>query len=205
MKLALLILTSSAFIVVTEILKRKFSLPTSLTRRVVHIGTAAVAGIAPIFVTKEEIIFVSIIFAIVILLGRPFRIFSAVHSVERTSFGEIYLPLGVIVTALIFLPHDLRAFQFGVFIMGISDALAGMVGERFGKHHVQFFGNKKSLEGSLVFFASSSVLTFLFFPIVGYQLVLIPLVLTFAEFSFVYGLDNLILPILGALLVRGLF
>src|SRR3989338_9054459 len=192
MKLALLILTSSAFIVVTEILKRKFSLPTSLTRRVVHIGTAAVAGIAPIFVTKEEIIFVSIIFAIVILLGRP-------------SFGEIYLPLGVIVTALIFLPHDLRAFQFGVFIMGISDALAGMVGERFGKHHVQFFGNKKSLEGSLVFFASSSVLTFLFFPIVGYQLVLIPLVLTFAEFSFVYGLDNLILPILGALLVRGLF
>jgi phytol kinase len=204
MKLALLILASSAFIVGTEILKRKFSLSATFTRRIVHIGTTTVAGIAPFFVTKEEIIFVSIIFAIVILLGRPFRLFSAIHSVGRTTFGDVYLPLGVIVTALIFLPYELKAFQFGVFIMGISDALAGMVGEKFGKHHIQFFDNKKSLEGSLVFFESSLVLTFLFFPTLGYQLVLIPLVLTFAEFSFVYGLDNLILPILGAFLARGL-
>ena len=165
-------------------------------------GTAIVAGVAPIFVTKEEIIFVSIVFVIVILLERPFRIFSAIHSVGRASFGEIYLPLGVIVTALMFLPHEMRAFQFGIFIMGISDALAGIAGEKFGKHYIQFWGNKKSLEGSSVFFVSSLILTFLFFPMWGYQLVFIPLILTFAEFGFIYGLDNLILPVLGAYLVQ---
>lgn len=205
MKLTLLILASAAFIVGAEILKRAFSLSTTITRRIIHMGTAIVAGIAPFFVTREEIIIVSIIFAVVILLGRPFLLFSAIHSVGRTTFGEIYLPLGVIVTAFIFLPDELRAFQFGIFVMGVSDALAGIIGEKFGKHYVHFLDNKKSLEGSLTFFISSLVLTFLFFPIVGYQLVLTPFVLTLTEFGLIYGLDNLILPIVGAFLARGLF
>ena len=106
---------------------------------------------------------------------------------------------------MLFLPEHVVAFQFGILVMGISDALAGVIGERFGKHYIQYFGNKKSLEGSLVFFDSSLVLTFLFYPMLGYQLILIPLVLTVAEFSFAHGSDNLILPILGAFLARGLF
>ena len=186
-------------------MKRKFSLSTVFTRRVVHIGTAIVAGVAPLFVTKEEIVLVSIIFAIVLFLGHSSHFLSAIHSVGRTTFGDVYHPLSVAITALIFLPHELRAFQFGVLIMGISDALAGLVGEKLGKHHIQFWGNKKSIEGSAIFFISSLVLTFLFFPILGYQFFIIPLILTLAELILPYGLDNLILPVLGALLTQYLF
>lgn len=86
--------------------------------------------------------------------------------------------------------------------MGISDALAGLVGEKFGKHYVKFFGNKKSLEGSLVFFLSSLALTVLFVPTFGYNLLFIPLILTFTEFCLIYGLDNFILPLAGAFLLQ---
>lgn len=205
MKLILLILTSCALILGTEVMKRKFSIPTALTRRLIHLGTAIVAGISPLFVTQEEIIFVSIIFAAVLLVGRRYDIFSAIHSVERNTFGEVFLPLGVALSALLFLPHSMGAFQFGVFVMGISDALAGLAGEKFGRHHIKFLSNKKSFEGSLVFFLSSLILTFLFIPVLDYNLFLIPLLLTFIEFCLVYGLDNLVLPILGAYLIQILF
>lgn len=202
MKLGLLILTSCAFIVATEILKRRFSVPTVFTRRLVHIGTAVVAGIAPIFVTQKEIIVVSIIFAIVLLLGRRYHIFSAIHSVERNTFGEIFLPLGVALTALFFLPHNLPAFQFGIFIMGISDGLAGLIGERFGKHYFKIFNSKKSIEGTSIFFLTSLILTFLFIPNFNYEILIIPSILTLTEFFLEYGLDNLVLPIVAAFLIQ---
>ena len=148
--------------------------------------------------------FVSIIFAVVLLVGRRYGIFSAIHSVERDTFGEVFLPLGVAFSALLFLPHSMGAFQFGVFVMGISDALAGLAGERFGRHHIKFLSNRKSLEGSLVFFLSSLILTFLFVQGFDYRILVIPLILTGVEFFLEYGLDNLILPIAGAYLIQAL-
>jgi|SRR3989344_4582745 len=205
MVLILLILTSCACIVATEILKRTFSLPTALTRRVIHVTTAMVAVVAPLYVSQKEIIVVSILFAAALIAGRRYNIFSAIHSVERDTFGEVFLPLGVALTALFFLPHDISAFQFGICIMGISDVVAGLIGEQFGKHRATFFGNTKSLEGSLTFFLSTLLLTFLFVPVFGYDLLLTPLLLTLVEFCLVYGLDNLILPLAGAFLLQNIF
>ena len=202
MKLILLIVISSSLILGMEILKRKFSLSVVLTRRAIHISTATVAAIAPLFVTKQQLIFVCILFAGVLFAGRKHRLFSAIQSVERHTFGEIFLPLGVAVTAFFFLPDSILAFQFGILIMGVSDAIGGLVGERFGKHIFMILGNKKSLEGSLVFFGCSLILTYLFYPIFGHNLFLIPLILTVIEFGFIYGLDNLVLPIVAAYLIN---
>ena len=162
MKLILLIVISSSLILGMEILKRKFSLSVALTRRAIHISTATVATIEPLFVTKQQLIFVCILFAGVLFAGRKHHLFSAIQSVERHTFGEIYLPLGVVVTALIFLPQNLEAFQFGIFVMAFSDALGGLIGEKFGKHSFIILGNKKTLEGSVVFFGCSLILTYLF-------------------------------------------
>jgi|SRR3989344_5240963 len=205
MMLVFLVIISCFCIGFIEILKRKFSLPTALTRRLTHIGTAVVAGIAPLFVGQKEIIIVSLIFAGILFISRRYNLFSSIHAVERTTYGEVFLPLGVALTTLLFLPHDLVAFQFGIFVMGISDPLAGFVGEKFGTHHIKILGNQKSLEGSLTFFISSLVLTFLFAQKFEYQSLFIPLVLTFTEFGLVYGLDNLILPVVGAFLFQSFF
>jgi len=200
MTLTLLIFISTSFIIGIEFLKRKFSLSVDYTRRVIHMGTATVAGIAPLFVTKEILISVSVIFFVVLFVGRRYHLFSAIHSIKRHSYGEIYLPLGVIFAALFFLPQNLIAFQFGIFIMGISDAIGGLIGEKFGTHTFTVFENKKTIEGSVSFFICSLIITAIFYPVFGYTLLLLPLVLTFVEAIFVHGLDNLVLPIVAAFL-----
>ena len=111
----------------------------------------------------------------------------------------------ICICALVFLPHDVVAFQFGVLVMGISDPLAGWVGERFGAHPVRVFGHRKSLEGSLAFFLSSLALAFLFVPALGYEMFLIAAFLTLVECCLVYGLDNLFLPLAGAFFINFLF
>jgi len=200
MKIILLILSSSFIIIGTELLKRKFSFPTAVTRRVIHIGTSAVVGVSAFFVTREELILVSLLFIGILCVGRIYNLFSAIHAVERYSFGDIYLPLGVAVTAFIFLPHNLHAFQFGIFIMGFSDAIGGFIGERYGKHFFTIMGNKKTIEGSMVFFLTSVIVTCIFYPVLGYQVLLFPLILVFVEAISIYGLDNLVLPIVAAFL-----
>lgn len=201
MELALIILASASLIAVAELLKRKLALSTAFTRKFAHVTTALVACVAPLFVTRVEIIIVSLIFAVALFCGRWSRLFSAIHSVDRKTFGDVFLPLGVAGAAFFFLPHDIHAFQFGILVMGVSDALAGFVGERFGKHSVEIFGNKKSMEGSAAFSLSALVIGAFFIP-TTLSLICVTAILTLTEFFAVYGLDNLILPTLAGFMLQ---
>lgn len=202
MGLIVLTLAASALIGSVEIAKRKFLLDTNITRRITHIGAALIAAASPYFVSRWTLIFVCLFFSVVMLLGRRSAWFSSIHNVDRRSFGDVYLPLGEAVAAFMFLPYDVGAFQFGVLVMGISDAAAGLIGERYGRHNIRFFGGTKSIEGSLAFFICTLILAVLFVPTFGYQVILIAVVLTAVEFLSVYGLDNLVLPIIGAYLIQ---
>lgn len=204
MNLLFFILISCALIGGVEFAKRKFLLSASITRRMTHIGAALIAAAAPLFLTQKPIVFACLFFAGVIFLSRRTTFLSSIHGVERASFGDVYLPLGEAIAAMIFLPHDVGAFQFGVLVMGISDGLAGLVGERFGKHRLALFGSRKSIEGACTFFVSSMLLTLFFIPGIDYRILVIPFTLTAIEFSLGYGLDNLILPIAGAYLIQAL-
>ncbi|KND49187.1 MAG: phytol kinase [Parcubacteria bacterium C7867-008] len=202
MELLGLIFASSICILITEVLKRRFSLPASITRRVVHVLTAVVAAAAPLFVSEREIIIVSLLFAAVLWWSHSRGLLSSIHSVERKTFGEVWLPIGIAITAFLFLPNSVASFQFGVLIMGISDPIAGFVGETRGKRRLAFLGSTKSIEGSAAFFTSSMLLTALLIPVFGCHLLLIPLLLTILEFVLIFGLDNLFLPIAGAFLAQ---
>lgn len=190
------------FLVFVEFLSRKYLIPSAVSRKVSHIGAALAVFVMPIFLTKNEIILIGISFAILLFLTRRTNIFSSIHSVERLTFGEIFLPLGVILCAVLFLPEKRLAFQFGILIMGISDALASLIGERFGKHIIKIFGHKKSIEGSLAFFISALIITFFFVYKLDYRILFIPIILTIVEALSVAGLDNFILPVIGAYLIQ---
>ena len=202
MNLLFFILISCTLIGVVELVKRKSSLPTNVTRRITHIGAALIAAISPLFLNQLTIVIACLLFAGVIFVGRKTTFFSSIHDVERKSLGDVFLPLGEAISAAVFLPHNIAAFQFGVLVMGISDALAGLIGERYGKHKIRLFGGTKSAEGSVVFFICTMILMLFFAPVFSYQLILIAAVLTVTEVLTIYGLDNLILPILGAFLIQ---
>jgi len=198
----LFILASVFLIVGIEYLKRTLSLPVLLTRKAAHMGGALIAFLSPLFLNQKEIIIISILFAVALYFTRRTSFFSSIHAVNRTTLGEVFLPLGVLLCALFFLPEETSAFQFGVLVMGISDGLAGLIGERFGTHRIQLFNSKKTIEGTGVFFITCLILTFFFIPGIDYRLLMIPLILTTMEFFLEYGLDNLMLPIAASSLIR---
>lgn len=202
MNLIIFLFVSTAFLLTVEIVKRKLSFSPSITRKVSHIGAALIAAVSPLFVDKNLIVITCLGFALAMFLSRRSSVFSSIHLVKRKTFGEVFLPLGEAFTAVIFLPHAVLAFQYGVLVMGLSDAFAGFVGEKYGRHQINIFNNRKSLEGSVVFLLTTILLTLLFIPSLGVHLIWIPLILTLVELTLGYGMDNLVIPILAAFLLH---
>lgn len=205
MNIAFFIILSSILLILVEVLKRKSFISNDLSRRLAHIGAGAINIVAPLFVSHVAIIIVNVLFAGLLLVGRNTDYFSSIHTTNRKTYGDVYFPLGIIVVAVVLLPDNVTAFQYGVAIMGISDALAGFVGERWGRKAVSIFNNQKTLLGALVFYVSSLVITFILVPQFLPVVFILPLILTIVEFFLVFGLDNLILPIVAGLLFLNFF
>lgn len=200
MNLIIFLVISTTLLVTVELLKRRFFLPSSITRRITHIGAALIAFVSPLFINKDLIVFACLGFAVTMFLSRRLSLFSSIHTVNRKTLGEVFLPLGEAFSAAIFLPQATVAFQYGILVMGLSDSFAGFVGEKYGRHQINIFNNRKSLEGSLIFLLTTIFLTFLFAPTLGFHLILIPLALTFTELFLGYGMDNLAIPIISSFL-----
>lgn len=87
-----------------------------------------------------------------------------------------------------------------------GDALAALMGRRFGRRYYTVMGSTRSLEGSLVMFCASALTTFLALALLGAHKSLgIALVTalgaTLAEAIAPWGLDNLTIPAAAAVLL----
>lgn len=199
----LIIFTIISFLLIfgTEVIKRKLFIPVYLTRKIAHFGGASIGLLMPLFLNQKQIILICIIFALILATTKRTQIFSSIQGVKRATLGEVFLPLGVALCALFFIPENIKSFQFGVLIMGVSDGLAGLIGERFGRNPFRILGIKKTIEGTLIFFVTSLALSLYFASSFEYIILAVPLILTASEFFLIYGVDNLVLPILGAFLI----
>lgn len=200
MNILLIILLSIFFLITVERVKRQKNFTPQNTRRFAHIGATVIAACSAFIVPKNIIVISCIGFALAMLYSHKKKLLSSVHDVNRKTYGEIFLPLGEAITALLFLPHSIPAFQFGVLVLGFSDASASFIGEKYGHHPFTLFNNKKSIEGSAAFFIVTLLITLFFLPTVGLHLLFIPLLLTLVEAMLSFGLDNLIIPVFGSLL-----
>lgn len=205
MKIVLFIILSFLLLSTVEVLKRKLFISNNFSRRLAHIGAGAINITAPLFVSPVAIITVNVLFAGLLLVGRNTNYFSAVQTANRKTFGDVYFPLGIIAAAVLLLPNNVIAFQYGVAIMGISDALAGFVGERWGRKTVSIFNTQKTILGAIVFYFSSLVITLILAPQLLPIVFILPFILTIVEFTLIFGLDNLILPIVAGLLFLNFF
>src|SRR5436190_2605065 len=125
------ILVLGAVPAAAEILKRRFVGPHELLRKGVHIGDGLLAAALPLFVSFRAIAGIAFFFAGAMALSRRRRIFTAVHDVERSTYGEILYPLGIALLALSF--PDWHRYLYGVLVIALADGLAAPVGLRFGR------------------------------------------------------------------------
>jgi dolichol kinase len=185
--------------------KNRFEID-NLNRKLIHIVSAFIIISFPYFLDVWQIASLSVLFSFIFLISKIKGFLPIINRVKRVSWGEVFYPLGVMISALLFLPQgEVRAFQFGVLVLGLSDAMANIIGDMFGSIKIEFPWSKKSLEGSLAFFATSLILFLLFFGFSSFtgglfSILVASLLLTLAEFSLFFGIDNLVLPSFAAYL-----
>lgn len=178
-----------------QLLSRRLPVAPEVLRKLVHIGGALLAIPLPLVLSYREIVVLGLLFAALMTISRRRRIFSAVHDVDRRTYGEILFPLGVAVLAAAF-PHR-EPYVYGVLVLGLADGLAALVGTRYGRMRLP---GGKSVWGSATFFVVALAAAL---ALVGpsYVALVAAVALTATEAGLRHGFDNLVVPGLAALLL----
>ncbi|MFP4134247.1 MAG: diacylglycerol/polyprenol kinase family protein [Halothece sp.] len=190
-------------ILLAEILNRLIASDVELTRKVVHIGAGNVILFAWWFEIPAVIgISAAAIAAIIALLSYFFPILPSINSVGRKSLGTFFYALSIGILVAFFFPEKPYYAAIGILTMAWGDGLAALVGQNFGRHPYQVFGNKKSWEGSATMAGVSYLISLLILLFVfgnHWQIWLISLIIalfaTSSEAISQWGIDNLTVPI----------
>lgn len=191
-----------------ETITKKLKLNKELSRKFIHIVSGVTVAFLPLFMSFHQIAILGVLFIPVMILSKKKNIFSSIHHVKRQTYGEIYFPVAIVITAILFPQKYL--FMYGMLIMAISDGLASVIGQKYGKKKYQLFNSKKSYIGSSVFLLCSIFIGYILLitltttNLTDSMLISITcaIILTLLEGSLSFGLDNLFLSPISALLLE---
>jgi len=206
---ALIGLGLGAIVLLAETLHRRISSNSELARKVVHIGTGNVILVAwwlqlPAWVGISA----SIVASIIALLSYYIPFLPGINSVGRKSLGTFFYAISIGILIAWFWPiQQFHYAALGILVMTWGDGLAGLIGQRFGKHPYELWGMKKSWEGSLTMAVTSYIVSCLILLSVQGNVwqtwvmpIAIALVATSLEAFSKLGLDNLTVPLGSAAL-----
>jgi dolichol kinase len=189
-----------------EATNRRWKVEPELARKSAHVSSALVAATLPWFTSFPAVAVLALLFVPFMLLSRRLDLFPAVHAVERSTLGEMWFPLGVAAVALAV--PDRGPYAFGVLVMGLSDAAAGVAGQRYGHRAFRILGAWKTYAGSATFLLTTLALTLAALAATGgLSPASVPVALgvaaalTLVEAALGGGTDNLVLPVVGAALL----
>ncbi|QNP29811.1 diacylglycerol/polyprenol kinase family protein [Cylindrospermopsis curvispora] len=212
-----------SLLIISEFLHRVFKIKQSITRKIVHISAGMwVFGILILFNSWQ----IGIIpFASFIMVNYLLYKYPLIHSLDRknSSPGTVYFAISItILFALFWRPNEptdqVTIALAGVMSMTWGDALAALIGEKFGQHKYQVGTSVRSWEGSAVMFFVTTMVIFLILllipgslfsplatPIDGWRAMLAAVIsATFAtllEGISPRGTDNLSVPLITAIVV----
>lgn len=199
--LLLTVLGVFLFLLASEFWWRKHIPHSEFSRKSVHIAVGSFVAFWPFYLSWNQIRLLSLAFLIVVGISKYFRLFRAIHSVQRPTMGELYFALAA--GAVTYVTHDKWIYMAALLQMSLADGFAAVTGVRYGKQSYLVFGHRKSFVGSVTFFITSLLI------LVAYTLVS-PMHLGFVfmvgaaalaaivENLAVSGLDNLLIPALIA-------
>jgi phytol kinase len=203
----------SIIVLAAELSHQQGWLPPEPTRKIVHIGTGHVILIAWLLQLPAWVGITSAMLAsMATLISYQLPILPGVNSVGRQSLGTFFYAVSIGLLTAIFWPIQQPEYAvIGILIMAWGDGLAAIVGQKFGKHPYQVWGNQKSLEGTTVLMLVSYLITTMILSALpgsspSSWLVGIPVAIAAVGLESIsqWGIDNLTLPIGTALLAFGL-
>lgn len=204
MALALTILFVFIILLGSEWWWRKHIMHSEFSRKFVHITVGSFVAFWPFFLSWNQIRILGLGFLIVVGVSKYFRLFRAIHSVQRPTLGELYFALAVGLVTLI--TQDKWIYMAALLQMSLADGFAAVIGVRFGRQSYLMFSHRKSLAGSLTFFVTSLAILVAYAQLASVHLNPVFIIVAAAmaaviENLAVAGLDNLLIPVVIALLL----
>jgi len=161
-----------AVIGVGEGLRRWRGYSTEFTRKLVHIGVGMWAfGTVLLFEHWYFAIIPPLSFVILSYISYRGEIFKSVETGERGNLGTVYFPISFAIVICLFWERP-SLLAASLMPMTWGDALAAILGRRYGRRRFSVLGSARSIEGLLAMFLFSWLATFLallLLPPLGWQ------------------------------------
>lgn len=203
----------AAAIGVGELLRRMLGLSSEFTRKFIHIAVGMYIILTVIwFGHLAWAIIPPLAFVAINYLDYRFGLIQAMMSSNRSNLGTVYFPLAFAIVLAIFWgdpsrpashPHIIVA---SIMPLTWGDALAAVVGKQFGRRAYTLLGSTRTLEGSAAMFFASALAVFaalwaLPLPSRLAVALLAAAGATVAEAVSPWGIDNLTVPAVSALII----
>jgi phytol kinase len=148
-------------------------------------------------------------FVVINFLDWRYGLVQAMTSSDRSNLGTVYFPLSFIAVIWLFWDRP-ELLVASLMPMTWGDALASVVGRRIGRRLYTIAGSTRSLEGSLTMFVLGALSTWAALALFGADNPLgVALITaagaTLAEAVSPWGLDNVAVPAVSALLLAWLY
>ncbi len=186
---------------------QKIGLNAEVQRKLMHVGTGlftlALPWIFPDRWPVYMLIGVTVIVMMILRLPRFSKgLGAALHSVERTSYGDFLLALSVGLCFLLAGENTLY-YVLPIAVLTLADAAAALAGTTYGTKRYVIEDGDKSIEGSVVFFVVTllvAIICFLFLsklppPNIMMLCLMVAAFGTLVESQSWRGFDNLFLPL----------
>jgi uncharacterized protein (TIGR00297 family) len=210
------------FVLLAELLTRKFSISALVVRKVVHLSMGVVLFFVPAYFHSNFYpALAALLFLLFSGLNIRFKWFGSLLALPEEknqqspavkSYGSLLFPLVFLLQLLFLWESHKWILQTSILVMGVSDSLAALVGSSVGKKHIEHLTkNPKTVEGSLTMFFSSFLLlsaSLMLFSkdfsgaLAGKPVLLLlalalllALVATAVEALLSHGLDNFFIPV----------
>ncbi len=211
---------ATGLLVVGEALRKLFGIQPDITRKLIHVGAGMwVFGVLVLFNRWEIGILPFATFIVLNYLFYRYRVLSAMDTSD-SSPGTVYFAISVtLLFGLLWRPDGpvdrAPIATAGVMAMTWGDALAALIGKRFGRHRYKVGQSERSWEGSVTMFVASTAAMFLVLLLLpgsslsplatssgaGWTLFTALVGATFATLAEAvspHGMDNLSVPLVAA-------
>ena len=84
-------------VVLTEFLWRLRDISTEVSRKLVHIFVASFVAFWPLIMSWHYIQLIGLAFLLIILISWRFNILKSIHSIERTTAGELFFAVSILI------------------------------------------------------------------------------------------------------------
>jgi dolichol kinase len=195
---------------ITELLGKYKILKGEYLRKFFHITAVSFIAFWPWLISWRQIQVLAVGIFLIMCAGRYVRPLSYHGRVRRVTYGDMFLAAAIFICSII--AHDKIFFAIAILEVALADGLAAVLGQTYGKSWgYKVFGYTKTVVGTMVFWlVTIEILTagvlaaheLFSFQDYYYLLLVLPPILTILENLAVFGIDNLIIPIITIAALR---